>query len=406
MERLIVFALLFLLPTQLAYHFWIQSSYILGLRVDYLSPAIYLTDILIVFFLPYLVKRIKAKGIKLRKSALFFLLIITTLAILNIVFAQSWTTALLKWVTVLKFFLLGLYFYLCDLAKLRKIIASALSLSLITFVLIGLIQFILQKTIGGPLYYLGERTFTSQTPGIALMNIFGNSFMRPYSTFPHPNSFAGFVVVSFFIFLSLKSPRLKSFSGSVLTVLIFAVLSLLITLSLNAIIGICLLVVFYLALNNFAKVVKKAKVFLPILIVFFSFLFGFVSFIFPKNILLGETYLERVILASYAMETFINKPVLGVGLNNFFLATKNVQPPHNVYLIVLAETGLFGTILLFLLMSKLFNQKINKYLFLALVFVFFTGFFDHYWFTLQQNELLLSILLGLSVRNYNNRKDA
>ena len=42
-----MFLFLFLLPTQLGKHFFLPFSYILGVRVDYLAPTVYLTDIII-----------------------------------------------------------------------------------------------------------------------------------------------------------------------------------------------------------------------------------------------------------------------------------------------------------------------------------------------------------------------
>ena len=407
MERLIVFALLFLLPTQLAYHFWPQFAYVHGLRIDYLSPAIYLTDVLILLLIPYLIKRLRFKKLKLNRSVLIILIPAILVVLLNVVFAQSHTTALLKWLSIFKFTLLGFYFYLADLPRLRKTIISALSLSLVTFVSIGLIQFVLQRTIGGPLYYLGERSFTSQTPGIALMSLFGKSLMRAYSTFSHPNSFAGFVVVTLFILLSLVRQKINTLPKSIFVAFISVLVSLFLTLSLNAIICTFFVVVLWFVLNNFPKLVRKVKVLLPTLLISFSFFFGAISLMLPQNILLRQTYKERVVLAGQAVEVFVKRPALGVGLNNFFTVTKNVQPPHNIYLIVLAETGLFGVLIVFLLLSKLFNRKLNNYLLLALVFVLLTSLFDHYWFTLQQNELIFSVLLGLSVRNYNirNNKD-
>jgi len=404
-ERLIVFSLLFLLPTQLAYHFWPQFAYVHGLRIDYLSPAIYLTDVLILLLIPYLIKRLRFNKVKLNGSVLVILIPAILVALLNIVFAQLHMVTLLKWLSICKFTLLGLYFYLADLPKLRKTIIFALSLSLVAFVSIGLIQFVLQRTIGGPLYYLGERSFTSQTPGIALMSLFGKSLMRAYSTFSHPNSFAGFVVVALFILLSLIRQKVNTLPKSIFVAFISVLASIFLTFSLNAIICTFFVVVLWFVLNNFPKFVRKVKVLLPTLLISFSFFFGAISLMLPQNILLRQTYKERVVLAGQAVEVFVKRPALGVGLNNFFTATKNVQPPHNIYLIVLAETGLFGVLIVFLLLSKLFNRKLNNYLLLALVFVLLTGLFDHYWFTLQQNELILSVLLGLSVRNYNIRNN-
>jgi len=385
-ERLIVFALVFLLPTQLAYHLWPQLSYIHGLRVDYLSPAIYLTDVLVILLLPYIKKR-------------FYLLpLVILFALINTIFAQVPLTALLKWLVIFKLIILGAYVYSCDLSKLKKTIVPALTLSLITVFLIGLTQFILQKTVGGPFYYLGERSFTSQTPGISLMSFFGKNVMKAYSTFSHPNSFAGFVVVSFLVLMSFCSDHLKGFLKGFSVLFAVTVLSLFLTFSLNAIVGVCLVVMLLFLLNFFPKVIEKTKVFFPIAAIGLSFLFGIVSGVLPKEVPLKETYKERVVLAGYAIEAFSKSPALGVGLNNFFFATKSVQPPHNIYLIVLSETGIVGILILFFLLSKLFSRRLNKYLFLAIFFVLVTGLFDHYWFTLQQNQLLLSFLVGLAAR--------
>ncbi len=377
MERLIVFALLFLLPTQFAYHFWPQTAYIYGLRVDYLAPAIYVTDILIVLLLPYIKKR------------LYLLFPVIFFALVNTVFAQLPQVSLLKWLAIFKLIVLGTYVYSCDLHKLKKTIVLALTLSLITVFLIGLTQFILQKTVGGPLYYLGERSFTSQTPGISLMNLFGKNLMRVYSTFSHPNSFAGFVVVSFLVLLSFKKHSL---------LFVIVILSLLLTFSLNAIVGICFVATLLLIGKYSSKTIKKIKILLPTAVVGFSLLFGAASLLQPKEITLMETYKERIVLAGKGIKAFSERPLFGVGLNNFFFATKSVQPPHNIYLIVFAETGIIGVLVLYGLLSKLLNRKLNNFLFLAIVFVLITGLFDHYWFTLQQNQLLLSILLGLSTR--------
>ena len=73
-----------------------------------------------------------------------------------------------------------------------------------------------------------------------------------------------------------------------------------------------------------------------------------------------------------------------------------------IFLIIFSETGILGMLLFYFLLTKLLRKSFSKYILMALFFVLITGFFDHYWFTLQQNELVLSILLGLSVRNYNN----
>lgn len=386
MEKLIVFALVFLLPTQLAYHLWPQLSYIHGLRVDYLSPAIYLTDVLVILLLPYIKKR-------------FYLLpLVILFALINTIFAQVPLTALLKWLVIFKLIILGMYFYSCDLHKLKKTISTALSLSLIMIFLIGLLQILLQRTVGGPFYFLGERSFTAATPGISLMNFFGKSMMRAYSTFSHPNSFAGFVVVSFLILMSFYSDHSKVILKRLSFLFTIMVLSLFLTFSLNAIVVASLTAILFFVVRFSPKIIKKIKVLLPVTLIGLSFLFGVISLILPKDISLGKNYQERIVFAGHAIKAFSKRPILGVGLNNFFFAAKSTQPPHNIYLIVLSETGIIGILVLYFLLSKLLGKKLNKYLFLAIFFVLVTGLFDHYWFTLQQNQLILSLLLGLTAR--------
>ncbi|MCX6705898.1 MAG: O-antigen ligase family protein, partial [Candidatus Woesebacteria bacterium] len=200
------------------------------------------------------------------------------------------------------------------------------------------------------------------------------------------------------IILSLSGEKIKDFLKKSHLLSIFVILTLFLTFSLNAIIVSAILIILHFALNNYPNIIKKVKIFLPITLICLSLLFGILSPVFSKGVSLKETYKERITLAGYAIDAFSQRPVLGVGLNNFFFATKSIQPPHNIYLIVLSETGIVGIIILFLLLLKLLSRNLNKYLFLAVVFVLVTGLFDHYWFTLQQNQLLLSFLLGLAVR--------
>jgi len=54
-------------------------------------------------------------------------------------------------------------------------------------------------------------TCVISTPGIALANFFGKEFMRAYSVFPHPNVFAGFLIIvwTLVLFLIKKNFFLK-----------------------------------------------------------------------------------------------------------------------------------------------------------------------------------------------------
>src|SRR5438309_11425305 len=48
-QTLLYLLVLVFLPTQFGKHFWPSFSSVLGIRVDYLSPTVYVTDLIIIF---------------------------------------------------------------------------------------------------------------------------------------------------------------------------------------------------------------------------------------------------------------------------------------------------------------------------------------------------------------------
>ncbi len=61
-HKILFLILLAFLPVQLGRHFWPKWSYVMGLRIDYLSPTIYLTDILV--FLILFLWLVESLGVK------------------------------------------------------------------------------------------------------------------------------------------------------------------------------------------------------------------------------------------------------------------------------------------------------------------------------------------------------
>src|SRR3989344_2827290 len=51
LHQTLFFTLLCLLPTQLVIHFWPEWASVLGRRIDYLSPTVFLTDVVIFLIL-------------------------------------------------------------------------------------------------------------------------------------------------------------------------------------------------------------------------------------------------------------------------------------------------------------------------------------------------------------------
>jgi O-antigen ligase len=401
LEKILLPILVFLLPTQLGYHFWPEFSYVFGIRVDYLAPTVFLTDILIfVLFVLFLLKKPK-----IGKKIKVLVLLILGFAAINTFFAGNVGAAFFKWLRVGELIFLGYYVYSKKALNIEKEIVRPLGFSLILFSVIGFLQFVNQKTLGGIFYFLGERNFTAATPGVALTEIFGKSYLRAYSTFSHPNSFAAFLGASLIFFLLSKGrDKAKALVFS------FALLAILLSFSLGAFISLFFVLIFYLI----------ERIYKPLSIKFLRtsfFLVIIVSFLFPlltKDALtksqIGERYRERVSLAVLAEKIFSQAPVTGVGLNNFIgEAVKEgeersivwrLQPPHNIFLLVAAETGVMGLFFFASLLSFSFSKAkaLKEAIFLSLLFILISAMFDHHWLTLIQNQLLFSILLGLSFR--------
>ena len=98
--------LLLLLPTQFGKHFFFDFSFVNGVRVDYLAPTLYVTDI-IVFLLISTNIRVILEGLKNK-----FFISLLCIALVNIFFALSKEVAIYRWVRVLE--VLFLYKIIAD----------------------------------------------------------------------------------------------------------------------------------------------------------------------------------------------------------------------------------------------------------------------------------------------------
>ena len=90
------------------------------------------------------------------------------------------------------------------------------------------------------------------------------------------------------------------------------------------------------------------------------------------------------------------RPVYSLSQTNYAL---RYQPTHNIYLLVLSETGLvglgvFGLVIIYVL-RKLVRER-NYVLLTPLVTILVLGMFDHYFLTVQQGQLLMTGISGLA----------
>ena len=404
LEKFLNYLLIFLLPTQLALHFWPTSAFVFGIRVDYLAPSIYLTDVLFISLFISWLRNNTGKFFTFVRKYKILLLLFLILAVLNTAFSTSIFPSIFKWIKLTELVLFIYYIQVRGDVFKSKTLLTTLFYSLILFSVIGILQFSLGRTLGGPLYLLGERSFDISTPGIALTQILGRSFMRAYSTFSHPNSLAGYLGLGLLVLIFIYSKK-ELFKKSLGMMTILA--AFILTFSLSAFVVVATCAILFMLIHK--KLLKIDRlIYIPGILLLASLVFLFASkIIFQNRINLPQNIRQRVELSVAAGRMISERFFWGEGLNTFVVNVQKIryqattlwtlQPVHNIFLLIFSETGVVGLALFYLFLIKITRKEIvvrNEIFLIALVFILTTGLFDHYWFTLQQNMFFGAFILA------------
>lgn len=294
--------------------------------------------------------------------------------------------------------LLGAYIASKDFSRIGKYFFSGLSLAVLFTCLLSLAQFLLGHSLG--FWIIGERSFSVTTPLVAKFNYYDRVFLRPYATFSHPNLLAGFLVITLPMIQLGLSKKLYKFD---IALRLLGSVAVLVTFSRPALILLGIQILFIYR--------KLWKLILILFIILSPIVFVRFTSIFTFDTL---AILRRKELADYSIELFLREPVFGIGINNFinFLALDKIlvgtsrflQPVHNIFLLILAEAGIFGFLSFTFFLAGAFYENLkkkdrfSKILTESLLIVVFLGLFDHYFLTLPQGQRLLFLILGLSFR--------
>jgi O-antigen ligase len=285
-------------------------------------------------------------------------------------------------------------------------------------------QFVSQKSIG--LGKVGEQVLSPGIIGVAKIVSSGTTYIRGYGTFPHPNLLSAFLVVGVLISAYLLINSTKFYQKALFSLALFInILGLTVTFSragfLAAGVG---LIIFagQTVINNWNSYKRTILTLLFLIIV--SCLSSFIIFkpyLQTRATVTDQASLERIFYAKTAWKMIQHNPIFGVGIgesvihmqqySNVKLWPWQIQPAHNFFLLVTAELGIPGLILFLWFFISLLKKLvvsirydasnardtlITKYLLLAT----FTSFlllmqFDHYFYTLQQTQMLLWVFLGI-----------
>lgn len=382
---------LLLLPTQLGRHFFLPFSYLSGVRVDYLAPTIYLTDLLILIMV---INNFKIVINFFKNKKIIFGLF---LLLINVFFSKLPVISLYWFIKIIEFLAVFSLSKKILVTLTKKNILTALFTSGLLQLFLSLVQLITKHSVQGIFYYFGERLLSLSTPGVAKASIYGVELLRPYGTFSHPNSLAGFFLLLYFFVLTYekfnKYLALKYLFLFISSALVF------ISFSKIAIASFLILNTSYFILNTKfnCKICKIARVF-----VMFA-----VSLIFLSATTDPLTISKRIELIKNSTEIILHYPIQGVGLGSYLVEQAKFssrfylffnQPVHNIFLLFFSELGLMIGGILFLNILSPINRLIKLNIYVILIIIF-TGFFDHYWFTLQQNFLLMGLVTGMLYRS-------
>lgn len=320
--------IVFFAATQLGLHFWPPSSFVYGIRIDYLAPTLYFLDILIIL---YLTLQSRQQLNALVHSPLLLLSI--PIILMNLIFSAN-PLATLSW--SLHFLLYGAFAACLStpiISSLTAPIIAAISLQ----VLLALTQSVLGHNVGGLLYWVGERTIAVGQPNVASAQIFGETMLRAYGTFSHPNTLAGWLVMSLVILLCLMKKNKSLVIG--------------ITLAL-VVVGIMLTQSRAAGLSLFGVIIPifllRPKLRLPYSLGIVTFcLFFYPTLLSPSRADLSLR--ERLNLQKLSLRVIQTFPIFGTGANAAITTYPAVspnwrllQPDHNSTTLSFSWFGFFG----------------------------------------------------------------
>ena len=419
LEKILFYLLVFCLPFQtrkIVYQWG-------GGFNEWTSMYLYLTDILLVsILLSWLWRNRKERffknslNVQIIGSPNFWLVAFLLISLVSLIQADNIQLGAYQWIKLLE--LTALFFYckynfksLFNFERLAQVfVLSGLFQSII-----AISQFVNQKSLG--LRFLFESPLSPEISGVAKIMVNNLKMIRAYGTFPHPNILAGFLLISIFFFYFLWLNKKHSFAFNSILIAVYGILIIALGFTFSRTI-----IFIFLIFSIFYFIVcfrQNRKRILTLFILFLILCSSFLFLAWPEisnRFQISLTEQSISLRSFYAQVSFLviqEHPWLGVGLGNFVWQVRQMldllsawvhQPVHNIYLLIGSEVGLIGLIVflmfLFILIRQFRKQREENikqyYLLLSLIFgILIISCFDHFFWTLQQGQLMFWLVLGI-----------
>ena len=390
----ILFLLVILFPVNQQLHIRPFSS-IDGVIIDYLMVKISIPEILLMILSILNIRYFYSLFIDKFKKITFVnvsLLICFCFIILNIWNSNYLNLSIYENLIMVLIFLNSLTLIYYEKLDVTNLISLSLKFWMVILLLLGLFQVYFQESVLGSYYYFGEFTYSSDNYHIKQDGFIFKNLIPAYGIFSHSNIYGGFFLIcSMFLHLLKRNNVYFTF---------IAIVGVIISGSLNILIGLILFFIFYYLNLNI-----KFLILYPI---FIFFLISFLSLDFKKYSEDLSVY-RRVYMINLSNQKFLENltnTFIGFGYYNYFKFVSEdlyfyeiirfFQPPHNVFYFLIWNYGLIFLISFTYLLFKMIKNSSHDFQLIALMLISIS-MFDHFLFTNHQMKMLLFLLLPYSL---------
>lgn len=338
-----------------------------------------------------------SKRDRILKNPVSILVIFIIWASLSVLWSNFKEISFYRDLKIIEFAFLSIYvaknFY-----TVRKIVKPLLIIVIAGIIqsIIAIAQIITQHSLG--LKILGESFISPSILGVAKIGINGETFIRAYGTFPHPNILAGFLVFAIIITIILRvytktiitpsidhknvtlstsktSLSLNTYNKFLLLSFVLLNITLILTFSRSAWFSMVLsyLLILICIKNNYIYwpnlIIKEIFKITPLLLILLIILVPLIALRLYK-IDDNSAISDRIFYNNIALSIISTHPLEGVGIGSSVPETQafspitlnywQYQPAHNIFLLIFAELGLFGIILFIVFIHSLFYYKQRK----------------------------------------------
>lgn len=294
------------------------------------------------------------------------------------------------------FWSLRLLLYLAFITSLKispRTLAKVLLAAVVFQVFLGAIQVFTGHSLGGIFTWLGESVVAVGSPGIATASLFGQTTLRAYGAFGHPNALAGWLVIVLLMVLRL-SPRTKQ--NMFFALLVAA--GVLLTQSRSGMLALFGLVIPFFLIKTSKMRFLYYSITLLLLVISPALLSPSRS---------DRSLAERRQLQNLSFSALKQYPIFGTGAQASIATYPSLpqpkptggggQPDHNSLTLFLSWFGVFGVLaFLYSLRSFLIPKLLNYYFLLPLLPLLLL---DHYLLTSPSGLFILTLYLRVTMNH-------